>query len=658
MMFLLRITLTLFFSTPLLINDLNTTSTELKDSSEISKNIEIINRNLEFIKKNKIVENDSVLEITKKTLNLSLKVNYAIGINTCYLFLGDIYKLKNNIDTAIYFYEKGKTNTRTNYDLKASFHYNLGELYRITGNYSESLENSLNLKDLIETNKTKNYNYYVYNLIGLSYQTLMEFELAENYFNKSAALAIANQDEGYAGIIYANIGNLLFDQNKLDEALKYFEKGVKIEEKHKIWGSASNSYTTIADIYIKKNQLDTARFFLMKGFELGKISNNKNSITHNLLNASKYYFLIKDFKNADFYLSRTIEYAKELHLNKILSEAFKLSSEINKQKGNFEQSIKDYEQFFALYSKLYDVEKIGKVKATEYELLQKEKENEIVALELKKQETINLLLYIIISLVLIVFAIITYYLHKFKLFNKELTISKIKAEESDKLKSKFLQSISHEIRTPLNGIIGFSEIMMSDNIEREELEQANSMIIKNSEDLTSTIENLVDIAHLTTNQYSIKKSEFQLIPTLLRIVNKAKESIIYKNKNDICIEFKPNQEIKLYTDKLIFTKIISHLVKNAILYTPKGKIELGYKIDKKELVIWVKDTGIGIPKDKIDVIFSPFRQADVDINSRIGGTGLGLSIVQKFIELINGSIKVDSEVNKGSIFYLSTPINN
>ena len=306
---------------------------------------------------------------------------------------------------------------------------------------------------------------------------------------------------------------------------------------------------------------------------------------------------------------------------------------------------------------MYNVEKISKAKAIEQKLIHQQKESEIIELELKKQETINQQQNLLLLLGFVVVIVILIYLFKFKKLNREYQKSKEKAEESDKLKSRFLQTISHEIRTPLNGILGFSDMIVSKTISDAESEQINDLIHKNSNDLISTIENLVDVAHLSTNQYSVRKTKFELSKLLENTFNKIEGNIIYKNKTHIKLELKKNDAIEIYSDKNMITKIIQHLVKNALLFTQKGSVQLGYNIEKSNVVIFVKDTGIGISQEKIDVIFSPFRNAEENINIKVGGTGLGLTIVNEFIQILGGKIWVGSEINKGTTFFVSLPIN-
>ncbi len=632
---------------------------QINDTIQNYKKIDLIDQNLELVKKNKNHQTDSFLNIAKNTLSLSQEINYTDGILKSYQYIADIYKIQNASDSAILYYERGldKAKNNNNYDQLAIYHWNLANIYRITGNYGQALKNSLNCKALVENGKTKNYKFQVYNLLALSYQTLMEYELALANYEKSANLAQEYGNEAYAGVIYANIGKLYYDQDSLEKALEYFEKGIELEEKHGLLGNVGNSYTIVGRIYLKLNLLDSARYYLEKANDYNEQAKNELGLANTLISISEYFYLNNDLDIAMLHIEESIKIAQKLNLSAILKKAYLLKSRIYAKQKNYEKAYFNFMSFFEIHSSMYDVEKINQAKAIEQKLIQQEKENELVELELEKHRTINTLLILLITFIVIVGIIILLYLFRFRKLNMDLKISKEKAEESDKLKSRFLQTISHEIRTPLNGIIGFSEMMRTNSISNDEMNQINDMINKNSDDLISTIENFVDIAHLSTNQYEIRKSNFYLIPLLESIISLAEENVIYRNKVNLELKLKKSIDVELYTDKNIIQKIILHLVKNAILYTETGSVTVGYKKEKSNIILFVKDTGIGISKEKIDIIFSPFQQADEMINIKVGGTGLGLTIVNGLIQILGGKIWVGSELKKGSTFYISLPLN-
>ena len=631
----------------------------ISDNAEqfVSKNqIHKIDSAIEIIKQNKTYKNDSILILAKQTLKQAKEYKYQNGINWAYFQIARIYHIRNNSDSAERYYNEGLENKFRDINLYSEFLWYSASLNRITGDLSSALEKSLTLKSLVESNQITKDAYQIYNQLALSYLGLMEYDLAFENFTKSAELALLKDNEAYAGVVYANIGKLFYDQFKLNEALEFLKKGAELEEKHELYASFGNSCNIIADIYLKLNNESQTYYYLKKAKANNIRSNNPIGLSKTYFGYSEIHSKNNNIDSAIIYLNRCIEIGTLHSANLILKDAYLSLSKLYAKKNDFDKAYYYHDLFFTVHNKMYNIEKINKAKALEQKLIYQQKESELIELELRKQETINLLQNIISILGLVGAIVILIYLFKFKKLNKEHQKSKEKAEESDKLKSRFLQTISHEIRTPLNGILGFSDMIVSKSISDEESAQINDLIHKNSDDLISTIENLVDIAHLSTNQYKLTKTKFELSKVLETIFSKTEDNVIYKNKKDVKLELKKNDIVEIYTDKTIVTKIIQHLIKNAILFTKKGSIQLGYNIENSNIIIFVKDTGIGISQEKIDVIFSAFRNAEENINIKVGGTGLGLTIVNEFVQILDGKIWVGSKLKKGTTFYVSLPV--
>ncbi|MFP4024629.1 MAG: ATP-binding protein [Thiohalospira sp.] len=615
-----------------------------------------IDRNLDIINENLNSETDSFLDLSRQMLSKSKTISYKKGINRSNLYQAKIYNARELYDSAIYYYKTGLQYPFDDYNLKAQFYRDLANIYRNMGEYSLAMENSLNLKELAENEKITNNIYYIYNLLALSYQTLMEYQLAKYYYNYSIKLALEDNNEAYAGIVFANMGKLFYDQNQLDSALLYFDKGVKLEEKYELLANAGNSYNTIANIYLKKEILDSAYHYLLNAFEYNKQSNNKIGLVHTLMGVSNYYFQIEDFENALMHIEKTIKYADEIKLNSLLSDALYLKSKIKATQNNYKEAYKSFNDFFETYKTIYDVKKINQAKALEYQLDQQKKEKEMVELELKKQKTINRLFFIIGGLLIVIIIIAFAFIIHYKKSNVALAKAKIKAEESDQLKSQFLKTISHEIRTPLNGIVGFSEILTSEKVSQKERIEIDQIIQKNSNELISTIENLVDLAHLTTNQYKTNYKEFELSAFLTDLVSKIKNDFYFKDLSNLQINITNKPNTIICTDKYVLQKIISELLKNAILYTQKGEINIGYEKNNSVLNIFVKDTGPGIPKEKLDKIFTPFHRGKDNNNGKISGSGVGLALAYNFANVIDAQLKVNTQNGKGTNFEVLIPL--
>lgn len=248
-----------------------------------------------------------------------------------------------------------------------------------------------------------------------------------------------------------------------------------------------------------------------------------------------------------------------------------------------------------------------------------------------------------------------------KQFEQDLIISKNKAEESDKVKSAFLANMSHEIRTPMNAILGFADLLASDEYSSEEKIEFVEMIRSSGKLLLNLINDIIDISKIEAGELKIHPSTFNLQSLLEEMAFTFRQQLDRSEKHHVKLiltnkDLKNNEPIT--TDKLRLQQIITNLLSNAVKFTHNGQIEFGVIKVNDQFEFFVKDTGIGIPESKLDVIFERFRQAD-DSHTRIyGGTGLGLAITKNLTFMLGGKIWVESVENKGTAFYFTLPASN
>ncbi|MBI5541924.1 MAG: response regulator [Bacteroidia bacterium] len=243
-------------------------------------------------------------------------------------------------------------------------------------------------------------------------------------------------------------------------------------------------------------------------------------------------------------------------------------------------------------------------------------------------------------------------------YENDLKLAKEKAEESDRLKSAFLANMSHEVRTPLNVIIGFSDLLRDHTLSQELRDEYIDMVTSNSRNLLELINDIIDISKIEAGQLRVSESACNLNQTLRQLYNWINKDKIEKNKNGLDVVVSTpliDSDSFILIDEGRLKQIFVNLLTNALKFTNKGKIEFGYIVREKDLKFYVKDTGIGINKANLALIFERFKQADEGTARKYGGTGLGLAITKAITELMGGAIWVESEPDKGSIFYFSLP---
>lgn len=244
---------------------------------------------------------------------------------------------------------------------------------------------------------------------------------------------------------------------------------------------------------------------------------------------------------------------------------------------------------------------------------------------------------------------------------EDLLKAKEKAEESDKLKTAFLANMSHEIRTPMNGILGFAELLKEPGLTIDEQQKYIRIIERSGVRMLNIINNIVDISKIEAGLMDIKIQESDINEQIDYIYTFFKPEVEAKGMHLLHKEGLPKNEASILTDREKLFAILTNLVKNAIKYSENGFIEFGYVSSGGSneqpdlLTFYVKDTGIGIHKDKIDIIFDRFRQVSEGSNRNYEGVGLGLSITKAYVEMLGGKIWVESEEGLGSCFYFTLP---
>jgi signal transduction histidine kinase/BarA-like signal transduction histidine kinase len=236
--------------------------------------------------------------------------------------------------------------------------------------------------------------------------------------------------------------------------------------------------------------------------------------------------------------------------------------------------------------------------------------------------------------------------------NKELTVARDMAEKANESKSIFLANMSHDIRTPMNGIIGMVDILKETPLSYHQLNYLNT-ISDSADTLLGLINDILDFSKIEANQLALENIELDLYKivrqTIMLLTSKAK-----KKQIDLLFSYESQTPTILIGDPVRIKQILFNLIGNAIKFTHSGAINVNISAVKSQdpviIKIMVKDTGVGIPEEHLKNLFKPFTQADQSITRKYGGTGLGLSITKQLVEMMGGSIQVQSKLHEGSVF--------
>ncbi len=590
------------------------------------------------------------------------------------------YKSKFVLDSAVYYQEKAwKLVKDMEYDKYFSNYLRTLAYYNWeSGNYSQSLTNMLEILRNIEKVDSSRHSQ-IYNILGLTYLELRNYELSEKYFLQALDLAKRFKAQNYLGVVYANIGKMYFRKGEYDKALKYYKKGSKLELEYNKFGAAGRSFADMGRIFIEKDQLEKAHKHLVKAGSYAEKASDDIGLARISIGFGNLYKKRKEYRKARDYFQKAVYKAETKNTQKELMEGYYGLYKCNNQIGNYEEAVQYLHQYLTMYKELYNFKKIIKAENLQHKLNLQEAETKNQKEQLKKQKTINRLLYIVIALSLIAAgALMILFIRsrndRIKLrkknkeiekqkndleyLNRELRRAKEQAENSEALKDHFLRNISHEVRTPLNGIIGFSSIMTQSDITDSERKHYQNIVEQNAKTLISTIEDILDIAKIKAKQINIYKEKFDvntLIQELAKLIYFEK-NYLNKEKINITVDKYTDDQQFIYSDKSKIRKILIILANNALKFTEEGHIKLGYYIQNGKITFFMEDTGIGISEEDRKKIFDSFSQAEPGMDRAYQGLGLGLTIAKAFVDTLKGKLWLESEKKKGSTFYFSVPI--
>jgi signal transduction histidine kinase/CheY-like chemotaxis protein len=587
--------------------------------------------------------------------------------------LEDFYQAKKYLSDALNYYKNSKSKiTADLFFLLGKTNYFLGEYQEANADYREAISYYEKVKDLSQVAKT-------YQNIGLIHHELDDLSKASLYYNKALELnTILKNDTNIAGLLQ-NLGIIYYRNGDYDKALDYYEKSIYIYNQLADTESIGITFSNIGLIQLNQNYYKEAYNSFVKSKELFEKVNFRMGKMWALYNMGTAKVSMKDYPLAETLYKESITLAKDLHSKEGVISNLEALTELNARKGTFEAAY--FYQIAATNMKdsiktIESREKIAELESL-YNLEAQEKQIAASVADIRREKAQNTA-FIFVLVLLSITSVIIYlayrqkkqsqletYSRKLELENvlvertkeleNQITERKV-AEESDKLKSAFLANMSHELRTPMNAIIAFSNFLRDPELPSRKHSEYLNHITNAGDSLLRLIDDIIDIAKLESKQLKISIGPAN-ISRMLRELRKVFQKLRIKNNFDaeLVLSLDANVDYIINTDILRVKQILSNLIENAFKYTPRGAVEFGVKRLNDGLLFFVRDTGIGISREKQQRIYDRFLQIDSELNRKYGGTGLGLAICKNLTELLGGKIWLESEPEKGSTFFVLIP---
>jgi signal transduction histidine kinase/Tfp pilus assembly protein PilF len=674
----------------------------LKKVSNDKERLEVIN-NLGLLLSRSFP--DSALKYALIANKLARKLQDTIEIANNHKSLGNIYYTINELDSAIVQYKKSLEIYAKLKDTlgQAKIHNNIGALHRAKGNYASSMEHyqlSLDFRKLLNDRFGMGKTY---NNIGNVHFSLNNLEKALSYYKQSLDIRLEYKDIHGAAGCYTNMGLIFTQKQQYDTAINLFERAIEIYKNENDLQGIAHSLTSLGLAYNKLNKVEIALSTFTAALELYQKIGNKRGVSMTYSQISTIYNHKKEFQNALIFANKALSVSNKYNTTVEKSDAFEQLAIAMAGLGRYKEAYDYKNKHKKLEDSLVNLEKVKEI-----EMIEQKYQNENQRLQIEKLETENKLNEIkleklnnrqIISIIGIIIAltfIVNLLRNRRKLKAKNRTIqdqnkkiskqkfeierhrnhledlveertedlikAKERAEESDRLKSAFLTNMSHEIRTPMNAIMGFTELLNSTYPSEEERAQYRKFIETNSELLLRLMDDIIDIAKIESGQITVSLRPVSIDDIMEKVIPifKRKRTQSDKETIEIIDEITKCEEKQIVNaDPLRLQQILTNLIDNALKFTEKGYIKISCKKEKIGEVAYanivVEDTGIGMSKEQLSIIFERFGKVEENTKKLYRGAGLGLTISKNLIELMGGDIMVESQEGKGTTFSFRIP---
>ncbi len=587
--------------------------------------------------------------------------------------MGDFHKSADYFKQAMRLASKAK-----NTNLQAVLYANMGKYYESIGQYQQALKQYIYALSMIDSIENRITRGTVYNHLGNVYQALGNYPQSIDYHYKSLDERITlGYTEGISKS-YKNIGEVLLEQNLPDTAMVYFKLALAYAEKVNYQKGIIKAMLDIGAIYLAQNATQTCRGYAFKALQLSQKSGyDKGVIQANLL-IGESYFNDKQFKTSEPYLLSSLRDAQTADMADKVCESHQVLSKLYRQLGDTAKTFTHLTQYYESQMAIANERSAKQVAELEYnyQMAQKEKANEILRKEneistltiVRKNTFIGLISVILLFTVAFVIAYYLRYKAKQKANqqlaqlnteiirqNRALTRLNEQLSQANREKDNFFSIIAHEVRNPLWWFRNLAETLSHNykQMPEDKLGKAIQSLDESAKNAFHLMDNLLQWSKSQLNRTPFSPTELNLTELMEENLRLWKTAAHYKN---IEIEVDAPESVKILADRDMVNTIIRNLLSNAIKYThTNGKIQLSASQNNGNVVLSVKDSGIGISKSNLKKLFDPNHQYSTLGIMQEKGSGIGLKLCKDFVELNQGKIEVESLENVGTTFNCRFP---
>jgi signal transduction histidine kinase len=641
---------------------------------------------------------DSTFKYAQKALVLSNLLDFSLGKGKAYRMIGLAYSGKSETDKALEYYmlalsEFKKANSIIDIGV---IYTSIGIVYRKKSEYDKALEYYLKSLEIIKIENIPRKVSSALNNIGTIYSDLKDYDKALSYFNE--ALEINKEANYREGICYnyANIGVIYKIKKNYEPAIFNLKEALALFEEFNFKNEMAQVYSNLGEIYLLQNQYNLAFHQILTANRLYNEASSKSGIAETLILLSKIYLSQKKYTSAESAVFLALNIALETGYKEYELDAYYHISKIDSARGYFKDAFFYRNKYNLLKDSIFSIEKNKAISSIQekFNLSEKEKENLILKKDLqintvtiRKQKIINYVAGFSLVLLVVIIVLIVYSLKKIRKNNrllhskneeierqndeletykstlenvveertKELNKALINAQESDRLKTQFLENLQHEIRTPMNAILGFGGIHKDNNLK--ENESFFYEIRRSTEDLLRTVDRLVLFSKFQIGDYDLVLKPIKLKDYFSGLYTSLLEKKQFLKKDDIEILFTIDYTKlpdRFISDEYVFTNILQELIDNAFKFTERGVITVSLVYETGKLSVIVSDTGVGIKDEISDQVFEFLRKFDQE-KVIYRGMGVGLAMVRKGVELLSGTIQIKTGSNKGAELIICLP---